>query len=84
MLRAFGARDDHRDGMIHLHADRLRGARIELPFPSVGATEQFLFAAVLAEGDSFDDHVRDTLVAGAGLCDEAATRFLQQAAARLG
>ena len=52
VLRAFGARDDHRDGMIHLQADRLRGARIELPFPSVGATEQFLFAAVLAEGDA--------------------------------
>ena len=31
-------------------------------------------AAVLEPGDSFDDHVRDTLVAGAGLCDEAATR----------
>ncbi|QHI99636.1 L-aspartate oxidase [Xylophilus rhododendri] len=31
-------------------------------------------AAVLAEGDSFDDHVADTLVAGAGLCDLAATR----------
>ncbi|MGE8317979.1 MAG: L-aspartate oxidase [Comamonas sp.] len=33
-------------------------------------------AAVLAEGDSFDDHVQDTLVAGAGLCDLAATRFV--------
>jgi UDP-N-acetylglucosamine 1-carboxyvinyltransferase len=52
VLRAFGAHDDHRDGMIRLRADRLRGARIELPFPSVGATEQFLFAAVLADGDS--------------------------------
>ena len=52
VLRAFGARDEHRDGMIRLRTDRLRGARIELPFPSVGATEQFLFAAVLAEGDS--------------------------------
>jgi UDP-N-acetylglucosamine 1-carboxyvinyltransferase len=52
VLRAFGARDDHHDGMIHLKADRLHGARIELPFPSVGATEQYLFAAVLAEGDS--------------------------------
>lgn len=37
-------------------------------------------AAVLAEGDSFDDHVRDTLVAGAGLCDEAATRFVVEGA----
>lgn len=29
---------------------RLRGAEIELPFPSVGATENLLFAGVLAEG----------------------------------
>ncbi len=33
-------------------------------------------AAVLAAGDSFDAHVDDTLVAGAGLCDPAATRFV--------
>jgi L-aspartate oxidase len=32
-------------------------------------------AAVLAQGDSFDAHVEDTLAAGAGLCDPAATRF---------
>jgi len=32
-------------------------------------------AAVLAEGDSFQSHVDDTLVAGAGLCDLEATRF---------
>jgi len=33
-------------------------------------------AAVLDSGDSFEQHVADTLVAGAGLCDEAATRFI--------
>ena len=33
-------------------------------------------AAVLAEGDTFDAHVDDTLVAGAGLSDPAATRFV--------
>ncbi|MDR2992182.1 MAG: L-aspartate oxidase [Burkholderiaceae bacterium] len=33
-------------------------------------------AAVLAEGDSFDAHVQDTLTAGAGLCDSAAVRFV--------
>ncbi|KRC23994.1 L-aspartate oxidase [Acidovorax sp. Root217] len=33
-------------------------------------------AAVLADGDSFGAHVEDTLVAGAGLCDLAATRFV--------
>lgn len=52
VLRAFGARDRHLDGIIELDVDRMRGARVELPFPSVGATEQFLFASVLAEGDS--------------------------------
>lgn len=31
-------------------------------------------AAVFAEGDSFDAHVRDTLDAGAGLCDETVVR----------
>src|SRR5450830_847894 len=33
-------------------------------------------AAVLDSGDSHDQHIDDTLVAGAGLCDESATRFI--------
>ena len=33
-------------------------------------------AAVLAEGDTFESHVDDTLVAGAGLSDPNATRFV--------
>jgi len=33
-------------------------------------------AAVLDSGDSVSEHVGDTLVAGAGLCDEGATRFI--------
>jgi len=33
-------------------------------------------AAVMAGNDSFGAHVQDTLVAGAGLCDAAATRFV--------
>ncbi|MDB5941139.1 MAG: nadB [Ramlibacter sp.] len=33
-------------------------------------------AAVLGEGDTFASHVDDTLVAGAGLSDPAATRFV--------
>lgn len=37
-------------------------------------------AAVLDPSDSLDDHVADTLAAGAGLCDEAAVRQLVESA----
>ncbi|MBC7513117.1 MAG: FAD-dependent oxidoreductase, partial [Herminiimonas sp.] len=33
-------------------------------------------AAVLDSGDSHAEHIADTLVAGGGLCDEAATRYI--------
>jgi L-aspartate oxidase len=33
-------------------------------------------AAAIGEGDSLNLHVQDTLIAGAGLCDEDAVRFL--------
>ncbi|MFC0252041.1 L-aspartate oxidase [Massilia consociata] len=33
-------------------------------------------AAVLDSADSHDQHIADTLVAGAGLCEEAATRYI--------
>lgn len=35
-------------------------------------------AAVLNDEDSIDNHVRDTLVAGGGLCDEAITRMVAE------
>jgi L-aspartate oxidase len=35
-------------------------------------------ASVLAEDDSLDAHVQDTLVAGAGLCDVETTRYVVQ------
>jgi L-aspartate oxidase len=37
-------------------------------------------AAVLSPEDTIEDHVRDTLVAGAGLCDEEAVRTLAEQA----
>src|SRR3989338_11540954 len=37
-------------------------------------------AAVLAEGDSLEQHINDTLVAGAGLCDLPATRAVVEGA----
>ena len=41
---------------------------------SATAAAQGGLAAVMAPGDSFDDHVHDTMLAGAGLCDEPAVR----------
>ncbi len=37
-------------------------------------------AAVLAEGDTLEQHMNDTLIAGAGLCDLAATRAVVEGA----
>ena len=50
-LRAFGAVVDKSYEGIRLTAPNgLKGANIELPYPSVGATEQVLLTAVRAEG----------------------------------
>ncbi|WP_105565346.1 UDP-N-acetylglucosamine 1-carboxyvinyltransferase [Microbacterium halophytorum] len=50
-LRKFGAVVDKQPNGIRLSApDGLRGASIELPYPSVGATEQVLLTAVKAKG----------------------------------
>ncbi len=50
-LRRFGAVVEKLPSGIRLSApDGLRGASIELPYPSVGATEQVLLTAVRAQG----------------------------------
>ncbi|MFB9777068.1 UDP-N-acetylglucosamine 1-carboxyvinyltransferase [Brevibacterium otitidis] len=51
VLRQFGATVDKTPGGIQLEAkQRLQGTQVELPYPSVGATEQVLLTAVTAEG----------------------------------
>lgn len=49
-LRALGARVEEYASTVMVTADKLRGARVEFSFPSVGATEQLLMAGTLATG----------------------------------
>ena len=49
-LKRLGVKIVEKDGYIHCEANRLTGAEILLDFPSVGATENILLAAVMAEG----------------------------------
>uniref|UniRef100_UPI00286A4505 UDP-N-acetylglucosamine 1-carboxyvinyltransferase n=1 Tax=Phenylobacterium sp. TaxID=1871053 RepID=UPI00286A4505 len=52
-LEALGARIDLHEGYVYAQAPRgLKGARIEFPFNSVGATEHAMLAAVLADGET--------------------------------
>ena len=55
-LQAMGANVSIEDGIVHANLigsrQRLKGARIYLDYPSVGATETILMAATLAEGET--------------------------------
>ena len=51
-LVQMGAKIEIRNGVVHAAADRLRGRRIYLDFPSVGATENLMKAAALARGET--------------------------------
>ncbi|MGZ4725080.1 MAG: UDP-N-acetylglucosamine 1-carboxyvinyltransferase [Ilumatobacteraceae bacterium] len=56
-LEAIGATFEMRHGYVEARADRLHGADITLEFPSVGATENILTAAVHAKGTTVIDNV---------------------------
>jgi len=49
-LERLGARIGQAHGYVEAEASRLHGARVSLDFPSVGATENLMMAATLAEG----------------------------------
>ncbi|MFD3510651.1 UDP-N-acetylglucosamine 1-carboxyvinyltransferase [Nocardia sp. NPDC058666] len=55
-LRLLGATSSIEHGCVVASAEQLQGARIRLDFPSVGATENILMAAVLAEGETVIDN----------------------------
>lgn len=51
-MKALGAEVEEQGSEIICKAASLKGARIELPFPSVGATENAILAACAAEGET--------------------------------
>ena len=51
-MRRMGAEIREEDGRIICTAEKLRGAVIDLPLPSVGVTENVIMAAVCAEGET--------------------------------
>ncbi len=51
-MRAMGVRIREGAGRIFCTAEKLTGAQIHLPIPSVGVTENVLMAAVYAEGET--------------------------------
>ncbi len=55
-LRKLGASTEIEHGRVVARAEELRGAQIWLDFPSVGATENILMAAVLAAGTTVIDN----------------------------
>src|ERR687892_884906 len=77
-LEAMGAEVDVTPDGIAARAERLRGARITLPYPSVGATETVLLSAVQAEGR--------TVLVNAAVEPEVTelALFLQRMGARIG
>jgi UDP-N-acetylglucosamine 1-carboxyvinyltransferase len=55
-LRRMGARIDAEHGFLVARTDGLRGASITLDYPSVGATENLMMAAVTADGVTVIDN----------------------------
>jgi len=51
-LRSLGAEIEERDGMVICTAKKLTGGKINLDFPSVGATENAMLAALGATGET--------------------------------
>ncbi|WP_163655024.1 UDP-N-acetylglucosamine 1-carboxyvinyltransferase [Listeria sp. PSOL-1] len=56
-LEAMGATVKIENGYIEATTEKLRGAKIYLDFPSVGATQNIMMAATLAEGTTIIENV---------------------------
>lgn len=58
-LEALGVRISMEHGYILAEADRLKGARVYLDYPSVGATENIIMAGALAEGTTIIENAAE-------------------------
>lgn len=58
-FEALGAKIEENNGYIEAKADKLVGCDVYLDFPSVGATENIMTAAVLAEGTTIIENVAE-------------------------
>ena len=69
-LSKLGAKFEIENGFVIGNVKkRLRGNKIKLPFPSVGATENILMASVLAEGETLiDEAAREPEIEDLGRC----------------
>lgn len=56
-FEALGATVKVENGYVEANCDQLKGARIYLDFPSVGATQNIMMAAVLARGTTWIENV---------------------------
>jgi UDP-N-acetylglucosamine 1-carboxyvinyltransferase len=76
-LASMGAEIEVTDEGVHAKATSLHGARIRLPYPSVGATETVLLTAAMAEGRTIlENAATETEVIELGL-------YLQRMGARI-
>lgn len=67
-FKALGARVEEKDGMLVGYAGQLKGGFYRFPYPSVGALENLLLAAVKADGESvFENCAREPEIVD--LCD---------------
>ncbi len=51
-LKKLGIKIEEKAGFIRCYCDKIIGANVHLDFPSVGATENVMMAAVMAEGET--------------------------------
>lgn len=58
-FQALGAKIEQGSGYVEAKAERLKGTTIYLDFPSVGATENIMMAATLAEGQTIIENAAE-------------------------